>query len=103
MFLKGSADHSLFKSVLQNIAPTGQKLQRFGRPIAASGHTHTCVCFRLSQFKVASQNHGSQESGRHAVTMQKCDAEYKSMQGGLKGSSVTKVGPTSCCCEHTDV
>ena len=59
-------------SIHMSVAPEDQGLQGVDRPIAAaSAHTHTC------------------------------ELQKTQIQGCTRGSRVTKVWPTMCCCEHT--
>ena len=77
------------------VAPKGQRLQRFARPVVAvSAHTHMCVA--------APNIQGLQRFRRPsaAASTHMCVAEIRVAP---RGQSFIKALPTNCCCEHTHV
>ena len=85
-------------------APRSQRLQRSGEPIAAVS-IHVCVCCRVYHFRGAPEDQGLQGFDRPNAALSAhthtCELQNKQIQGCTRGSRVTKVWPTTCCCDHT--
>ena len=63
---------------------------------------------RINQLKAAREDEGFQQGFDHPIAAMSThthtsELQNKQVQGCTRGARVTKVSPTKCCCEHTDV
>ena len=109
---EGCCEHTYTEVSQQKSTPgctqgsRAQWVQRFGGPVAAVS-THMCL-----EDYVNSRLHPTIKdlAGRLLLRAKTCVSQnksskhmcvvYQSVQGSTQGSKVTKVWPTSCCCEH---
>ena len=71
-------------------------------------HTHTHVCCRICQFKVAPKGQGFRGLGSTIAASARTHTHShtlpnRSIEGCTPGSRVTRAWPTKRCCEHTHV
>ena len=63
---------------------------------------HTHVCCRIDQCRVAPRVKVDKGlADQMLLRVHTCLSQNRWFQGCTQGSKVTKVWPTSCCCEHT--